>query len=40
MIICKNCGWAIQNAQWNDSICDDCAVDIQIQHNKRQGIKV
>jgi hypothetical protein len=40
MIICKNCGWEIKNTMWSASICDDCAVDSIMEHNKEQGIRV
>lgn len=40
MIICKNCGWEIKNTMWSASICDDCAVDSIMEHNKEQEIRV
>ena len=38
MIVCKSCGWEIKKAMWGEFMCDDCAIDTQIQHNKEQGI--
>jgi len=48
MIICTECGWEIQTAQWwniaktyeGKDVCDDCAMDIQMKHDKEQGITV
>jgi hypothetical protein len=43
--ICQYCGWEIPNADWENTfnskpICDDCALDMVMQHNKDEGIKV
>jgi predicted Zn-ribbon and HTH transcriptional regulator len=41
MVICKDCGWEIaRSAVWIEPICDDCAMDGTIQHNKEQGIRL
>lgn len=41
MIICKSCGWEINSSDfWAENICDDCALDSVIQHNKEQRIIV
>jgi predicted Zn-ribbon and HTH transcriptional regulator len=39
MIVCKSCGWEIMRSAISfDPICDDCAMDSQIQHNYEQEI--
>jgi len=39
MIICKGCGWEMERSSvWIEPICDDCAMDGTIEHNKEQGI--
>lgn len=38
MIICTYCGWEIKGSVWIEPVCDDCAMDKMIQHNKEQGI--
>lgn len=41
MVVCKSCGWEIMRSSvWFEPICDDCAMDSQIQHNYEQEIKV
>lgn len=40
MIVCKNCGWEIKGAVWGEPICDDCAMDMMMKHDKEQGIRV
>lgn len=41
MIVCNNCGWEIGRAQiWNEPICDDCAMDKDIeQQREREGAR-
>jgi predicted Zn-ribbon and HTH transcriptional regulator len=39
MIVCKSCGWEIMRSAISfDPICDDCAMDSQIQYNYEQEI--
>lgn len=39
MVVCTSCGWEImRSAVWVEPICDDCAMNMQITHNKEQGI--
>ena len=43
--ICQYCGWEIPNADWENTfnakpVCDDCFMDMVIQHNKDEGIAV
>jgi len=43
--ICQYCGWQIPVGDWENTfnakpICDDCYMDMAIQHNKDEGIAV
>ncbi len=39
MVVCTHCGWEIARSDvWLEPVCDDCAMDKMIQHNKEQGI--
>lgn len=39
MVVCTFCGWEIaRSAVWIEPVCDDCAMDKMIQHNREQGI--
>lgn len=38
MVVCKSCGWEIaRSSVWFEPVCDDCAMNSQIQHNYEQG---
>ena len=38
MKICNTCGWEIKNWWHGGTICDDCALDVMIAHNKEQEL--
>lgn len=39
MIVCTECGWEIVRSDvWVEPICDDCAMNMTIKHDKEQGI--
>jgi hypothetical protein len=45
MVTCQYCGWEIGRGYWHNTfngkpICDDCVMDMVIQHNKDEGIVV
>jgi len=45
MVTCQYCGWEIGRGHWHNTfngkpICDDCVMDMVIQHNKDEGITV
>jgi predicted RNA-binding Zn-ribbon protein involved in translation (DUF1610 family) len=41
MVVCTHCGWEIaRSAVWIEPVCDDCAMDKMIQHNREQGIEL
>ena len=41
MVVCKSCGWEIaRSAVWIKPICDDCALDMDIeQQREREGTR-
>lgn len=38
MKVCDICGWEIKNWWQGGGMCDDCALDTMIEHNKDERI--